>query len=138
MNILIIDGQGGGMGKALIERIVKRMPDALIIAAGTNALATAAMLKAGAHVGATGENAICHNAKTADVIAGPLGIVLADSMYGELTCAVACAVGGSGALKVLIPSGRCNTYVAGVADVPWARYLDDAVEIICGHSMQPS
>ena len=89
MEILVIDGQGGGMGKALIERMRLRLPDVRIVAAGTNAMATAAMLKAGAHIGATGENAICVNAAKADIIIGPIGIVLADSMFGELTPAMA-------------------------------------------------
>jgi hypothetical protein len=134
VEILVIDGQGGGMGKALIERLRLRLPDVHIVAAGTNAMATAAMLKAGAHVGATGENAICVNAAKADIIIGPIGIVLADSMFGELTPAMARAVGQSGALRVLIPVSRCCTIVAGVEEKPAGRYLDDAVEMAVLHS----
>jgi hypothetical protein len=134
LEILIIDGQGGGIGKALIERLRLRMPEAYLIAAGTNAMATAAMLKAGAHIGATGENAICVNAARADVIIGPIGIVLADAMCGELTPAMARSVGQSNALRILIPVSRCHTVVAGVEEKSAGRYLDDAVEIAVRHS----
>lgn len=134
MDILIIDGQGGGMGKALIERLRLRLPEAHLIAAGTNAMATASMLKAGAHIGATGENAICVNAARADVIIGPIGIVLADAMFGELTPAMARSVAQSDALRVLIPVSRCHTLVAGVEEKTAGRYLDDAVELVIRHS----
>ena len=134
MELLVIDGQGGGMGKALIERLRLRLPDVRIVAAGTNAMATAAMLKAGAHIGATGENAICVNAAKADIIIGPIGIVLADSMFGELTPAMARAVGQSDALRILIPVSRCRTVVAGIEEKPAGRYLDDAVDIAVLHA----
>ncbi|MEG1774398.1 MAG: DUF3842 family protein [Oscillospiraceae bacterium] len=131
MELLIIDGQGGGIGRGLVERLRARFGSGLrIIAVGTNALATSAMLRAGADVGATGENAICYNCARAGLIAGPIGLVIANSMFGELTPAMARAVGESPAQRILIPVSRCRTWVAGVQELPSARYLDDAVERI--------
>lgn len=85
MTIVVIDGQGGGIGGRLIEQLRPYLPDAEIIAVGTNGMATAAMLRAGANIGATGENAAVYNCRDADIIAGPIGIMQANAMYGELT-----------------------------------------------------
>ena len=132
MRIAIIDGQGGGMGRALVTELKNRLPEGhSMVALGTNAMATAAMLKAGAHEGATGENAIVYNCKKADIIAGPIGIVLANSMLGELTPAMAQAVGESPAVKVLIPVEKCQTHVVGVAPQPMQQSVEQAAGYIC-------
>ncbi|MDD4796936.1 MAG: DUF3842 family protein [Eubacteriales bacterium] len=139
MTIVIIDGQGGGVGKSLIEQLKSAGVTAELIAVGTNALATANMLRAGAAVGATGENAVVHNCRQADIICGPIGIVLADAMYGELTPRMAQAVAVSPAQRVLIPISKCHTYVAGTTANTLGGYIDDAVRKICqiiGHSAQ--
>lgn len=127
MKILVIDGQGGGIGRALIEKLRAAMPQQEILAVGANAIATAAMLKAGASAAATGENAVQVCARDADVIAGPIGIVLKDAMMGEITAAMAAAVGSSHAQRVLVPVLRCSTYVAGMEGMALQRLLDDAV-----------
>lgn len=130
MKILVIDGQGGGVGRGLIERLRVRLPEAELLAVGANAIATSAMLKAGASAAATGENAVRVCAKEADVIAGPIGIVLKDAMMGEITGAMAAAVAESSAQRVLVPVQRCSTVIAGVGNSPLQALLDDAVERI--------
>lgn len=131
ITIVIIDGQGGGCGKSLVERLCQQRPaNCRILAVGTNSAATSAMLRAGADKGATGENPILVNAAHADIIAGPMGIVLADAMLGEVTAAMTRAVATSPATRVLVPMTRCATYVAGVGDRPMAQYIEDAVAII--------
>lgn len=133
MRIAVIDGQGGGIGRSLVEKLRAALGDTdTITALGTNALATAAMLKAGAHEGATGENAIVVNAARADVITGSVGIIAANAMMGELTPKMAEAVGASNAQKVLIPLNRCHLIVAGIRNVPLPEYIDEAVAIIRG------
>lgn len=115
MTILIIDGQGGGLGRQLVEKcMVSKAPEDTVIAVGTNAIATANMLKASPDEAATGENAIVVCARKADVICGPVGIVIADAMNGEVTPKAARAVGQSGARRILIPVNRCDTTVVGV------------------------
>lgn len=127
MKILVIDGQGGRLGSQLVQAAVARFPQARICAVGTNAMATAAMIKAGAHQAATGENPAIVACRTADVIVGPIGIVIADALYGEVTPAMAVAVGQSRAARVLIPINKCDNQVAGVADQPLAAMVDDAL-----------
>lgn len=131
MLIAVIDGQGGGIGKALVERLRKALgAGADIRALGTNPLATSLMLKAGATAGASGENAIVVNAKKAGVIIGSIGIIAADSMLGEVTPAMAQAVAASDAVKVLIPMNRCGISVMGTGNQPLPVYIDEAVETV--------
>jgi len=118
MNILVIDGMGGGIGKAVIESIRKEFAGAEVTAVGTNSIATSAMLKSGANYGATGENAVVYNCAKADYIIGVIGIVFANSMYGEISPKMAEAVSASPAHKILIPIDKCNVTVAGVAEKP--------------------
>lgn len=129
--IAIIDGQGGGMGRILIEKLRESLADRIeITALGTNALATSAMIKAGADHGASGENAIVINVAKADIIAGSLGIISADSFMGELTPAMAAAISASEAAKVLVPMNRCNLVIAGVKEGSIQSCVEDAVRII--------
>ena len=129
--ILIIDGQGGGMGAQLAKLLLPKLPaDCELLAVGTNVLATSAMLKAGAVRGATGENAVVYNAARADVLAGPIGIVLAGGMMGEFSPAMARAVAESPAQKVLVPVSRCGVQVAGLEAKPLGGYIADAAELI--------
>ena len=129
MKLLIIDGQSGRLGAQIIEGLKKvGFPDQHnIVAVGTNALATSGMINAGADQGATGENAVVVQCRSADVIVGPIGITLADAMLGEITPAMATAVGASNAARVLIPSDRCDTYVIGVAPMTRKQQIDAAV-----------
>ncbi|MCI5688043.1 DUF3842 family protein [Anaerovoracaceae bacterium 42-11] len=127
MRFLVIDGQGGRLGKLLIEGIRKDFPQAEILAVGTNAVATATMLKAGADEAATGENPVLVASRKVDVIAGPIGIVIADSLLGEVTSAMAVAVGQSSAVKVLVPMNRCDNLVAGVSMLTIGELVEDAV-----------
>ena len=133
--ILIIDGQGGLLGKQLVEAIRKAVPDAEITAVGTNSIATSSMLKAGAHQGATGENAVLVGVRHADIIAGPIGMVIADSLLGEITPAMAAAVGSSDAVKLLLPVNKCNNVVIGAGGKSTSELIGEAVERIqkiCG------
>ncbi len=122
MNILVIDGMGGGIGKAVIERIRSMSANHSILAIGTNGIATATMHKAGADQAATGENAVVVNCSRADCIIGTLGIVLANSMLGEITPRIAEAVASSNATKILIPTSQCNALIAGATDRPTSQY----------------
>lgn len=130
MDILIIDSQGGGMGRQLVSAIKEQFPQAHVTAVGTNSAATAAMLKVGPDAAATGENAVVVGCRRADVIVGPIGIVIADSMYGEVTPAMAVAVGQSRARRILIPVNHCDNIVAGVAEQPLGSLIDSAIEHI--------
>ncbi len=130
MNILIIDAQGGGFGKQLVSAVKRELPEVEITAVGTNSVATGAMLKAGADHGATGENAVIVGARKADVIAGPIGIVIADSLYGEITPKMALAVAQSGAKRILIPFNHCDNIIAGVSDLSVGRLIQSTVEEI--------
>ena len=128
MKIIIIDGQGGKMGRCVVEQLKKSHPELPLIALGTNSLATSAMLKAGADAGATGENPVIIGCRDADIIIGPIGIVIANSLLGEITPAMAVAVGSSPALKILIPSGKCHQFVAGCQEMPLGDYIRDVVQ----------
>ena len=128
MRVLVIDGQGGGLGRQLVAAISAACPDAELTAVGTNSLAASAMLKAGAARAATGENAILVNARRADVIVGPLGIVIADALLGEITPAMAAAVGQADAKRILIPVNHCDNYVVGIADVPVGTLVQSAAQ----------
>ena len=128
MEILVVDGQGGRIGQQLVRAILARFPGVEVHAVGTNSMATAALLKGGAAQGATGENALMVACRKADVILGPLGIVIADALMGEISPAMAAAVGQSYAKNILIPMNQCDIWVAGVADVPVSRLLEHAVD----------
>ncbi len=124
MNILVIDAQGGGIGRQVISAIKKEYPNQEIIAVGTNSMATAAMLKAGADKGATGENPVVVCSAKADLIIGPVGIVIADSMLGEITPKMAVAVGQSAGAKILIPVNHCDNFVAGVPEMTMTQMIE--------------
>lgn len=130
--LLIIDGQGGGIGRALIEQIKRISPECELTAVGTNAIATSAMLRAGADKGATGENAVKVCAAKAKIIAGPIGLLMADAMLGEITPAMSAAIGASDAHKVLVPSARCGVQIAGMQTLPPLNSLieDAAAKIL--------
>lgn len=130
MNILIVDGQGGGVGKQLTEGIKQEIPEAIITAVGTNAIASQTMLKAGANHVATGENAVIVAARTADIIAGPAGIVIADSLWGEITPAMAKAVAQSNAWRILVPMNLCKNYIAGSEKMPVSKLISLCVSQI--------
>lgn len=126
--ILIIDGQGGQIGSQLIKSIIEY--DVEIMAVGTNSTATNAMLKAGAKNGATGENPVIVGCKTADIIIGPIGIVIADSLYGEITPKMAIAVGQSNAKKILIPINKCDNIIVGVNDLSLTVMIKNVLKIV--------
>ena len=128
MKILVIDGQGGRMGKSVIEQLKKKWPDLEITAIGTNSLATSAMLKAGASAAATGENPILVNSRTADIIIGPIGIVMANSLLGEITPAMAEAVSSSPTFKILIPVNRCCHFIVGCGEQSLTAYISEVVD----------
>lgn len=127
MNVTIIDGQGGQLGAQLVKEITRQFCDISITAIGTNAVATAAMLKAGASQAATGENPVVVACRKADVIIGPMGIVIADSMLGEITDKMAVAVGRANAVRILIPMNKCENMVAGVPDLNMGSLIGDAI-----------
>ncbi|MCL2373642.1 MAG: DUF3842 family protein [Treponema sp.] len=130
MNILVIDGMGGGIGKAVIEHIKGQIAGAEITAVGTNSAATSAMIKAGAGCGATGENAIIYNCARADFIIGAIGIIFANSLHGEISPKMAQAVSSSPAHKILLPIEKCNVTVLGVDDKPIQSYMGEIVKKI--------
>ena len=127
MNILVIDAQGGGIGKQIVSALKKRYPEQYITAVVTNSLATSAMLKAGADVAATGENPVIVCSRKADVIVGPVGIVIADALLGEITAAMATAVGRSQAKRILVPVNHCDNYIVGVTDLSMTQRVDGVV-----------
>ena len=127
MKVLVIDGQGGGIGRQIIESIKKTYPDVDVTAVGTNVLATQAMIKAGANQAATGENAVIVNCRTADVIIGPIGIVIADSLLGEITPQIAVAVAQSSAERILLPMNLCSNYIAGYTQINTSKLIEDCL-----------
>ena len=130
MKIVVIDGQGGRLGRLLVEKIKDRLPQAQVYALGTNTVATAAMLKAGADFGATGENPVIRSVMDADGVLGPVGVVVANAILGEVTPAMAEAVGSCRARKYLIPMNSCGVSVAGVEELPLPTYVARAVEAL--------
>ena len=130
MNIVVIDSQGGGIGRQVVASLKSAFPDIRITAIGTNVQATSAMLKAGADQGATGENPVIVACRSADVIIGPIGIVIADSMVGEISPAMAKAIGQSRAKRILIPINHCNNIVVGVNDLSLSRLIHEVIERI--------
>ena len=130
MKVVVIDGQSGRIGQLFIEKVVKAKLSCELIAIGTNAIATASMLKAGASMGATGENPVIVACRTADIIVGPIGILAADAMLGEITPAMAAAVGQSRATKLLLPVNLCSNIVVGTQSMPLSAILDEAVETL--------
>ena len=132
MNILVIDGQGGQLGSQLIKAILTNFREAKVIAVGTNAIATAAMLKAGAHQASTGENPVVVACRKADVIIGPIGIVIADAMFGEVTPKMAMAVGQADAARILLPVNKCDNRVAGVPELNMSTLIEDVIVKLSG------
>ena len=127
MTIIVLDGQGGGIGRAIIAALLPKLPEGVqLLCVGTNAMATAAMLKAGAQRGATGENAVRWAAKNADILLAPIALVLKDSMMGEITGDMAASVGSSSAVRILIPTERCGTHVAGAQGMSMQTLVEDA------------
>lgn len=127
MNVLVIDGQGGQLGGQIIKSLKANFEELDITAVGTNATATATMLKAGANQAATGENPVMVACRKADVIVGPIGIVIADSLFGEITPSMAVAVGQADAVRILLPVNKCDNLVAGVSNVAMGNIIDDVV-----------
>ena len=131
MRIAVIDGQGGGIGKSVIDKIRLTFSEqASIIALGTNSIATSAMIKAGADEGATGENAIIYNVPKCDVIIGTVGIVAANSFHGELSPQMAQAIAESDAIKILIPINKCNLLIAGSKESMLSDYIEDMLNLL--------
>ena len=128
VNVLVIDGQGGGLGRQLVAALSAQCPEIRLTAVGTNSLAANAMLQAGAQRAATGENAVVVNSRRADIIVGPIGIVIADALLGEITPAMAAAVCQSNATRVLIPVNHCENYIVGVPDQPISSLVAAAVQ----------
>ena len=130
MNIAVVDGQGGGIGRAIVDKVKKTFPDVNLIALGTNSAATGQMLKAGADEGATGENAIIHNMQHVDIVIGVIGILNANAMMGELTPAMAAAIGGSHTYKILLPINRCHIHVVSVEEMSLSGHIDNAIKAL--------
>ncbi len=130
MKIIVIDGQGGNIGRQMVKSIRERFPDVYIRAIGTNSIATGNMLKGGADEAATGENALIVACKAADIIVGPIGIIVPDALLGEVSPAMAKAVGESAAKKVLIPMNKCDVLIPGVEDKSTGELLNDALKMI--------
>ncbi len=135
MRVMVMDGQGGGIGKALVEELHERYPQTEIVAVGTNATATANMMKGGTTLGATGENAVVFNSAKADVIVGPVGIVMANAMLGEITPKMAEAVASSDARLYLIPMNRCHANIIGIENKKLSEYISEAVSRIMTDGM---
>ncbi len=129
MRLIVIDGQGGGVGRALVSMLKSIMPEQAILAIGTNVQATASMLKAGADAGATGDNAILYQCQRADIIMGVIGLLHANAMHGEISPQISSAVSESEATKILIPLERCGLLVAGVEKLPLDGLIRQAVQM---------
>lgn len=127
MKILVVDAQGGGIGRQVVTAVRENIPDAVITAVGTNTSATSAMLKAGADCGATGENAVIVGARKADAIIGPIGIIVADSLLGEITPAMSQAIGQSNAKRILIPVNHCDNIIVGIREPGIKTLIEEVV-----------
>jgi NAD(P)-dependent dehydrogenase (short-subunit alcohol dehydrogenase family) len=135
--ICVIDGQGGGIGSAIIKKLKEAYEERVeIIAIGTNAIATAQMLKARANRGASGENAIVQTANKVDVIVGPIGIIIAHAMMGEVTPIMAAAVAGSSAYKFLIPLSQENVQIIGTSSLPLPHLIEELIETHLNHLIE--
>lgn len=130
MKVAVIDGQGGGIGRTIVDKLKKLEITTEVVGLGTNSTATMGMLKAGADAGATGENAIVYNAHRVDLIVGPVAILVANSMLGEITPKMAEAIGSSDAEKFLIPVNRCGLTIAGLPDLKLNQWIDYTVKEI--------
>ena len=130
MKLIVIDGQSGRMGQLLIEHVRAAQLPCEITAIGTNAIATAAMRKAGAEAAATGENPVIVACRSADIIVGPIGILVADAMLGEITEKMTLAISRAGAKKVLLPVNQCGNLVAGTQNLSLSRVMEEAVEAV--------
>lgn len=127
--VCVIDGQGGGIGSAVIKKLRECFEESIeIVALGTNAIATAQMLKAKANRGASGENAIIQTVGKVDVIIGSIGIIMANAMMGEVTPKMAGAVASSSAKKILIPLSQENVEVAGLNSMPLPHLIEELVQ----------
>jgi hypothetical protein len=125
LKIAVVDGQGGGIGRLMVEKLRQEMgPACYIIGLGTNAIATSMMLKAGANEGASGENALVYSASRVDVIVGSIAIIAANSYSGELTPRMSEAIASAEAVKILIPLNRCGIEISGVVDDPLPVQVD--------------
>ncbi|MCL6448692.1 MAG: DUF3842 family protein [Armatimonadetes bacterium] len=139
MRIAVVDGQGGGIGKHIVEKLRREFPEDLeIIALGTNALATSVMLRAGANEGATGENAIVFNAPRVDLIAGPVSILIPNAMLGELTAQMAAALSASPARKILLPLTRSGIEIIGLRSEPLPHLIGELVQRVKELAVQQS
>lgn len=130
MEIVVIDGQGGGVGRSIIEALKANLDDVFVIGVGTNSMATNNLKKGGADAIATGENAVVYNAKNADIIIGPIGISYPNSMYGEISPIMSQAINESEATKYLIPISKCNTHVIGVEKKSIPEYIEELIKIL--------
>ena len=131
MKLMVMDGQGGGIGATVIKGLRQSIGvDLEILALGTNSIATSRMMKAGANRGGTGENAILCTSRTADVIIGPLGILMTNAMMGEMTAEMASAVSSSKAIKILIPLTQEKVRVVGVSGEPLPHLVNQVIEIV--------
>ena len=127
MNVTIIDGQGGQLGSQLVKEIITQFKNINITAIGTNSVATAAMIKAGAKNAATGENPVMVACHRSDVIIGPIGIIIADSLLGEITAKMAVAIGQANAVRILLPMNKCDNIIAGVPNLNTKALVEDAI-----------
>ncbi|QUH27818.1 DUF3842 family protein [Vallitalea guaymasensis] len=129
MKIAVVDGQGGGIGKIIIDKLKNNIDETHeLIALGTNSTATTGMIKAGANSGATGENAIKVMSKRVDIILGPLAIMVPDAMMGEITTEIALSISSSEAKKILLPFNKCNMVIAGVQGKKLNKLIEELVQ----------
>lgn len=138
MRVVVIDGQGGGIGRSIVERLKAEIPSVELIAVGTNAVATANMMKGSAVLGATGENAVVFNCANADIVIGPIGIYFANAMMGEITPKMAEALASCRAKKIAIPATRCNLHIMGITETTLTKYIEEAINVVNALDKQQS